>query len=119
MNRRVFLRAGLLAPIGLGLADAIRLRSVAQAAPQRANSAKACILLYMTGGPAQHETFDPKPNAPEGIRGEFRPIATNVPGIQICEHLPLLAQQAQRAFQFIGIVIGRERCCLHRRYVPG
>ena len=96
MNRRVFLRAGLLAPIGLGLADAIRLRSVAQAAPQRAGSAKACILLYMTGGPAQHETFDPKPNAREGIRGEFRPIATNVPGIQIGEHLPLLAQQAQR-----------------------
>ncbi len=96
MNRRVFLRASLLAPIGLGLADAIRLRSVAQAAPQRTGSAKACILLYMTGGPAQHETFDPKPNAPEGIRGEFRPIATNVPGIQICEHLPLLAQQAQR-----------------------
>jgi len=96
MNRRVFLRAGLLAPIGLGLADALRLRSVAQAAPQRAGAAKACILLYMTGGPAQHETFDPKPNAREGIRGEFRPIATNVPGIQICEHLPLLAQQTQR-----------------------
>src|SRR5712691_5812101 len=96
MNRRVFLRAGLLAPLGLGLADAMRLRSAAQAAPARAGAAKACILLYMTGGPAQHETFDPKPNAPEGIRGEFRPIATNVPGIQICEHLPLLAQQAQR-----------------------
>ncbi len=96
MNRRGFLHAGLLAPIGLGLADAIRLRSVAQSAPQRTGSAKACILLYMTGGPAQHETFDPKPNAPEGIRGEFRPIATTVPGIQICEHLPLLAQHAQR-----------------------
>src|SRR5579872_1620476 len=96
MNRRVFLRAGLLAPIGLGLADAFRLRSVAQAAPQRAGSAKACILLYMTGGPSQHETFDPKPNASEGIRGEFRPIATNVPGTQICELLPLMAQQAQR-----------------------
>jgi hypothetical protein len=96
MNRRVFLRAGLLAPIGLGLADAIRLRSVAQASPPRTGSAKACILLYMTGGPAQHETFDPRPNAREGIRGEFRPIATSVPGIQICEHLPLLAQQAQR-----------------------
>src|ERR1700675_3960327 len=96
MNRRFFLREGLLAPLGLGLADAIRLRSVAQAAPQRTGSAKACILLYMTGGAAQHETFDPKPNAPEGIRGEFRPIATSVAGMQICEHLPLLAQQAQR-----------------------
>src|SRR5258708_38867604 len=78
MNRRVFLRAGLLAPLGLGLADAMRLRSVAQAA--RAGSAKACILLYMTGGPAQQETFDPKPNAPERSRGEFRPIATHVTG---------------------------------------
>jgi hypothetical protein len=96
MNRRVFLRAGLLAPIALGLADAMRLRSVAQAGPQRAGSAKACILLYMTGGAAQHETFDPKPNAPEGIRGEFRPIATNVPGTHICELLPMMAQQAHR-----------------------
>ena len=50
----------------------------------------------MTGGPAQQETFDPKPDAPEGARGEFKPIATNVPGIQICEHLPLLAKQAHR-----------------------
>jgi hypothetical protein len=96
MNRRVFLRAGLLAPLGLGMADAMRLRSAAQGSRARAGAAKACILLYMTGGPAQHETFDPKPNAPEGIRGEFRPIATNVPGIQICEHLPRMAQQAHR-----------------------
>jgi Protein of unknown function (DUF1501) len=96
MNRRTFLHAGLLAPIGLGLAGALRLRSVAQAAPQRAAAAKACILLYMTGGAAQHETFDPKPNAPENIRGEFRPIPTNVPGTQICELLPRMAQQAHR-----------------------
>jgi hypothetical protein len=58
--------------------------------------AKALILLYMTGGPAQQETFDPKPNAPEGTRGEFKPTPTNVPGVQICEHLPLLAKQAHR-----------------------
>jgi hypothetical protein len=96
MNRRVFLRAGLLAPIGLGLADAIRLRSVAQAAPQRTGSAKTCILFYMTGGPGQHESFDRKANASEGIRGEFRPIETNVPRIQICEHLQILAQHVQR-----------------------
>ena len=73
MNRRVFLRAGLLAPLGLGLADALRLRSAAQAAPARAGAAKACILLYMTGGPAQHETFDPKPNAP--VEKSIRNIA--------------------------------------------
>ena len=46
----------------------------------------------MTGGAAQQETFDPKPNAPEGMRGEFRPIATNVPGTQICELLPMMAR---------------------------
>jgi hypothetical protein len=50
----------------------------------------------MWGGPSQHETFDLKPHAPEGVRGEFRPIATNVPGIRICEHLPLLARRADR-----------------------
>jgi uncharacterized protein (DUF1501 family) len=96
MKRRTFLQAGALAPLGLGLSQALWLRANAQAAPDRLGRAKACILLYMTGGPSQHDTFDPKPDAPEGIRGEYRPIATSVPGIRICEHLPLLAQQAQR-----------------------
>src|SRR5881275_3007243 len=94
MKRRTFLQAGLIGPVGLGLADVMRLR--AASATASGSTAKACILLYMTGGPAQHETFDPKPNAPEGIRGEFRPIATNVPGTQICELLPMMAQQAHR-----------------------
>lgn len=95
MNRRTFLHAGMLSPLGFQLADALALWSVA-----RANSgggkAKACILLFMTGGPAQQETFDPKPDAPEGTRGEFQPTATNVTGIQICEHLPMLARLADR-----------------------
>src|SRR5438045_9319996 len=96
MKRSTFLQAGVIAPIGLGLADAMRLRAAAATAPERASTAKACILLYMTGGPSQHETFDPKPDAPDGIRGEYRPIATSVPGIQICELLPRLAQKADR-----------------------
>jgi hypothetical protein len=50
----------------------------------------------MWGGPAQHDTWDMKPNAPEAIRGPFKPIATNVPGLDICEHFPLLAQRADR-----------------------
>ena len=58
--------------------------------------AKACILLFMWGGPAQQETWDLKPEAPEQVRGEFRPIATNVPGMMISEHFPLLATQAHR-----------------------
>ncbi|HXG09391.1 MAG TPA: DUF1501 domain-containing protein [Gemmataceae bacterium] len=58
--------------------------------------AKNCILLFMWGGPAHQETFDLKPHAPEGVRSMFRPIATNVPGIHICEHLPKLARMADR-----------------------
>jgi hypothetical protein len=96
MNRRTFLRAGVLAPFGLSLGQASWLRSTAQAAPVRGGRAKACILLYMTGGPSQHDTFDPKPDAPDGIRGEYQPIATSVPGIRICEHLPMLASMAER-----------------------
>jgi hypothetical protein len=53
-----------------------------------ARPAKSCILLWMGGGPSHIDTFDLKPDAPEHIRGEFRPIATSVPGIQISEHFP-------------------------------
>src|ERR1043166_5019214 len=93
MNRRTFLHAGALAPLGLGLSQSMWLQASTR---PRLGTAKACILLYMTGGPSQHETFDPKPDAPAGIRGEYQPIATNVPGIRINEHLPLLAQYADR-----------------------
>jgi hypothetical protein len=58
--------------------------------------AKSCILLFLAGGPSQQETFDLKPDAPPEVRGPFKPIATNVPGLQICEHLPMLARQADK-----------------------
>ncbi len=58
--------------------------------------AKACIVLFMWGGPAQQDTWDPKPDAPVEYRGEFKPIATRVPGLRICEHLPMLAQRADK-----------------------
>src|SRR5205085_12584347 len=58
--------------------------------------AKSCILIFMWGGPSQLDTWDPKPDAPAEIRGEFKPISTNIPGIQISEHFPLLAQQADK-----------------------
>ncbi len=96
MNRRLFLQAGLFAPLGLGLGQGMWLQSMARASGGRGGAAKACILLYMTGGPSQHETFDPKPDAPDGIRGEYHPIATSVPGMQICELLPMMSQQAHR-----------------------
>ena len=58
--------------------------------------AKSVILILLTGGASQHDTFDLKPEAPDGIRGDFRPINTAVPGIEICEHLPNLAARARQ-----------------------
>ncbi len=92
VSRREFLRVGSLALAGLSLPELLAARSRAGAAAK----VKSCIRLFMWGGPSQHETFDLKPEAPEGVRGQFKPIATNVPGIRICEHLPLLARMADR-----------------------
>jgi hypothetical protein len=89
-TRREFMRVGAIGMGGLTVADLPRGRAGA------AKKAKNCIQLFMWGGPSQLETFDLKPRAPEGIRGQFRPIATSVPGIRICEHLPLLARMAER-----------------------
>src|SRR6516162_9299656 len=94
VTRREFLRVGGLGLAGLTLPAL--LRGQALAAPGKRPRVKSVIQLFMWGGPSQHETFDLKPNAPAGIRGEFRPIATNVPGIRICEHLPRLARQADK-----------------------
>ena len=93
-SRREFLRVGGLALGGLSLPGLFQSRS--GAARETKARAKACIQLFMWGGPSQLETFDLKPHAPAGIRSLFRPIATNVPGIQICEHLPRLAQRTDR-----------------------
>jgi uncharacterized protein (DUF1501 family) len=90
MGRREFLRAGSLSLLGLTLPQ------VVLAKPAARPRAKACILLFMWGGPAQQDTWDPKPDAPAEYRGEFKPIPTNVPGIQICEHLPLLAHRTDK-----------------------
>jgi hypothetical protein len=88
MGRREVLRAGALGLFGLGLPELLHARDAAPATPRMA---RACILLFMWGGPAQQDTWDPKPNAPAEYRGEFRPIPTRVPGVQVCEHLPRLA----------------------------
>jgi hypothetical protein len=92
-NRREFLRAGALSLFGLGLPQLFESRARA-AWPRR--RARACILLFMWGGPAQQDTWDPKPSAPVEFRGEFRPIRTTVPGLHIGEHLPRLASRAHR-----------------------
>ena len=99
VSRRDFLRIGGLGAAGLALPELFRGRASAATSrrgPAGRGSAKSCILLFMNGGPSQLGTFDLKPDAPPEIRGDFKPIATNVPGIQICEHLPLLAKQAHR-----------------------
>ena len=71
-------------------------RALANEIAARRPRAKACIFLFMWGGPAHQDTWDMKPNAPLEYRGEFNPINTKVPGVQICEHLPLLAQRADQ-----------------------
>jgi hypothetical protein len=95
MGRREFLRAGSVSLLGLGLPQLLHARA-AGAAGTPAKKARACILLFMWGGPAQQDTWDPKPQAPAEYRGEFKPISTSVPGIQVCEHLPRLARHMDR-----------------------
>ncbi|MBA2227703.1 MAG: DUF1501 domain-containing protein [Gemmataceae bacterium] len=89
-TRRDFLHAGALAPLGLTLASYHRLRGA------EADRDINCILLFLVGGPSQLDTFDPKPQAPEEVRGPFRPIPTNVPGIQISEIFPKTARHADK-----------------------
>jgi hypothetical protein len=86
-GRRDFIRIGSLGAIGINLA------SVLCAGGKKDIS---CIVLWQSGGPAHQDTWDLKPDAPIEYRGEFKPISTNVPGIQICEHLPCTAKQADK-----------------------
>ena len=89
--RRDVLRAGL-SLFGLGLPQLLQARGI----DTKRRHAKSCIVLFMWGGPAQQDTWDMKPAAPDVYRGEFKPIQTTVPGLQICEHFPLLAQRAEQ-----------------------
>lgn len=89
--RRDFLKLGAL---GLALSQVLALRAQTKSARLPGGKAKSCIVLFAWGGISHLDTWDPKPDAPSNIRGEFRPIDTSVDGIQISEHLPLLARQA-------------------------
>ncbi len=97
ISRRAALQAGAIGILGLGTNHLCGLRQ-ADAAESATGSgkAKSCIFIFLSGGLGQQDSFDMKPDAPEDIRGEFRPIATATPGIQICEHLPMLAQRSER-----------------------
>ncbi|MBA62811.1 MAG: hypothetical protein CMJ76_10655 [Planctomycetaceae bacterium] len=96
IQRRLMLRAGLLAGTTLSLADQLFRSELSKARTGSSPTNKNCILLYMTGGPAQQETFDMKPDCDDRFRGEFLPASTKIPGIQICEHLPGLASQIDK-----------------------
>src|SRR5262245_36126389 len=92
LPRRSVVGAGALSLLGLSLPEMLSGRALAAASTTGSfGKAKGCILLFMWGGPAHQDTWDMKPDAPVEYRGEFRPIATRVPGIRICEHLPRLA----------------------------
>jgi hypothetical protein len=95
VSRRTAVQAGAIGLLGLGMNHLGGLRSaVAAESPPHSGKAKSCIYIFLSGGLAQQDSFDMKPHAPDTIRGEFSPIATNTPGIEICEHLPLLAQRS-------------------------
>ncbi|MDB5337091.1 MAG: hypothetical protein JWN70_2710 [Planctomycetaceae bacterium] len=98
LKRRDIVQAGAIGLLGMSLPGLMAGRKAALAAEAAALPvrAKSTILLFMWGGPAQQDTWDLKVHAPAEIRGEFKPISTNVPGIEICEHFPLLAQRCDQ-----------------------
>jgi hypothetical protein len=93
-TRRDLLQAGAIGMAGLSLADVLAMRATAE--PGRTTSFNSVIYLFLSGGLGQHDSFDMKPDAPDNIRGEFSPIATRTPGVQICEHLPMLASRSDK-----------------------
>ncbi len=98
IRRRDFLHLGWLASFGLSVSDLLRWKArAAETAPaRRAGRAQACILIWLDGGPSHLDTFDPKPDAPSEIRSPFPTIPSVVPGIHLCEHLPLTARMMNR-----------------------
>ena len=92
LTRRVAIQAGAVGLLGLGMNHVAGLQAIAAAGSGEVSlRRKSVIYIFLSGGLGQHDSFDPKPEAPDTIRGEFAPIATQTAGIQICEHLPMLA----------------------------
>ena len=97
LSRRTAIQVGAIGLLGLGTNHLRGLRAADSLRRQNANRpGKACIYIFLSGGLAQHDSFDMKPAAPEDVRGEFRPIATRTTGIHICEHLPMLAVRSDK-----------------------
>jgi Protein of unknown function (DUF1501) len=96
ISRRTAVQAGAVGLLGLGMNHLAPLRAAPAPGAAVRGSARSCIYIFLSGGLAQHESFDLKPEAPDEIRGEFRPIETRTPGIQISEHLPGLAARSEQ-----------------------
>src|SRR4051812_13888283 len=103
VSRRNFLHIGGLAMGGISLPEILR----AQAEAGQNSSTKSVIMIFLSGGPPHQDMVDLKPEAPVEIRGEFEPIATNVPGVEICEHLPRMARMMDK-LAIIRSVVGSE-----------
>ena len=101
VSRRDFLKIGGLALGGLSLPQFLQ----AEAQAGIARSHKSVIMVFLAGGPPHLDMFDMKPDAPSGIRGEYKPIPTNVPGLDICEYMPRLARMMDR-FTLIRSLVG-------------
>lgn len=97
MSRRFAVQAGAISLLGLGAnhLQPLRAAAAAGAGAKLTAAGKSVIFIFLSGGIGQHDSFDPKPDAPDNVRGEFAPIATQTPGIQICEHLPMLAARSK------------------------
>lgn len=106
LSRRGFLQVGTLALGGLGLADLLRQRAIAEQGKSRPKSA---IMIHLSGGPSHLDMYDMKPQAPAEYCGEFSPISTNVPGMEICELMPLQAKMADK----FAIIRGAQVANLH------
>ena len=97
IGRRDFIQLGVGGILGLGMGDLMNLRADAARAAGKPNPDNInCILVWLDGGPTHFETFDPKPNAPSDVRGEFKPIPTNVAGVHFCETVPRLARSLDK-----------------------
>src|SRR5205807_1374820 len=99
--RRDFLKIGVAGVMGLSLPQLLKLEQMAKAGEANGQTARrkadSVIMVWLGGGPASIDMWDLKPNAPEGIRGEFKQISTSAQGVQISEHLPKMAKVADRA----------------------
>ena len=95
VNRRSFLQVGAAAMAGLTLPNLMKLYAAGGVDEKKAKI-RNCITLFLVGSPGHLDTWDMKPDAPEDIRGKFKPISTSVPGVQICEHFPRMAKVMDR-----------------------